>query len=140
MTTIRRAALAGAAVTLGLVALTGCSSSSDSAASSAAPASEAAASDGASPMMSPVLPPVIIDKTAMSATAKVGDTLYINVDKLAGTTIDVDKPDLIEVSQAHESGGAQFNPGGKVLKPGTAVITVTNPDNTTRTITVTITE
>lgn len=145
MTPIRRAALAGAAVTLGLVALTGCSSSSNSSASPAAPASEAGASEagasaGASPIMTSVLPPVIIDKTATSATAKVGDTLYINVDKLAGTTIDVDKPDLIEVSQAHESGGAQFNPGGKVLKPGTAVITVTNPDNTTRTITVTITE
>lgn len=143
MTVIRRTALAGAAVTLGLIALTGCSSSSDSSASTAAPtaapASEAA-SEAASPMMSPVLPPVIIEKTATSATAKVGDTLYINVDKLAGTTVAVDKPDLIEVSQAHESGGAQFNPGGTVLKPGTAVITVTNPDNTTRTITVTITE
>ena len=142
MTTIHRVALAGAVVTLGLVALTGCSSSSSSNTTSATSeaAESSAATDSASSMMSPVLPPVMVDSKATTATAKVGDTIVLNVDTLAGTTIDVDKPDLIEVMQAHETDGTKFNPGGKVLKAGTAVITVTNPDSTKRTITVTITE
>jgi hypothetical protein len=142
MIRLHRAGIAVATSVLALTVLTGCSSSSSGSSSSAASeaAESNAASDGASPMMSPVLPPIVIDKTATTATAKVGDTLYINVDKLAGTTIAVDKPDLIAVSQAHETDGTQFNPGGTVLKAGTAVTTVTNPDNSTRTITVTITE
>ena len=140
MIRLHRAGIAVATSVLALTVLTGCSSSSSSSSSASEAAESSAASDAASPMMSPVLPPIIIDKTATTATAKVGDTLYINVDKLAGTTIAVDKPDLIAVSQAHETDGTQFNPGGTVLKAGTAVITVTNPDNSTRTITVTITE
>jgi hypothetical protein len=70
----------------------------------------------------------------------VGDFIDIVVKKPAGTTIDTDKPDLLEISQAHEDGGAVFNPGAKALAAGTAVITVTNPDNTTRDITITITD
>ena len=134
--------IAVAASLVALTALTGCSSSSSDSTSPAASeaAESSAATDAASPMMSPVLPPVMVDATATTATAKVGDTIVLNVDKLAGTTIAVDNPDLIEVSQAYEADGAQFNPGGKALKAGTAVITVTNPDNTTRAITVTITE
>jgi hypothetical protein len=72
----------------------------------------------------------------------VGDFLDIVIpaDKLAGTTVSTDKPDLVELTQAHEDGGATFNPGGKTLAAGTAIITVTNPDNTTREITLTITQ
>jgi hypothetical protein len=75
-----------------------------------------------------------------TTTAKVGDFIDIVVDKVAGTTIDTDKPDLLEISQAHSDGSAEFNPGAKALAPGTAIITVTNPDSSTRDITVTITE
>ena len=125
------------AILVGLVALTGCSSSASDTASSAATSAESSA---ASPVMSPVMPPVVLEKTATTATAKVGDILDINVNTLAGTTIDVDQPDLLEVSQAHETDGTEFNPSAKALKAGTAVITVTNGDNTTRQITVTITE
>ena len=42
--------------------------------------------------------------------------------------------------QAKEEGGALFNPGGKTLAPGTAIITVTSPNSSTRDITLTITE
>ena len=142
MTRLNRTGIAVVTSVIALTVLTGCSSSSSSSTTSAASeaAESSAATDTASPMMSPVLPPVMVDQTATTATAKVGDTIVLNVDKLAGTTIAVDKPDLIEVSQAHETDGAQLNPGGKALKAGTAVITVTNPDNSTRTITVTITE
>ena len=142
MTRLNRTGIAVVTSVIALTVLTGCSSSSSSSTTSAASeaAESSAATDTASPMMSPVMPPVMVDQTATTATAKVGDTIVLNVDKLAGTTIAVDKPDLIEVSQAHETDGAQFNPGGKALKAGTAVITVTNPDNSTRTITVTITE
>ena len=135
---IRTPRAAGAAAALvGLVVLTGCSSSASETASSAATSAEASM---ASPVMSPVMPPVVLDKTATTAKATVGNILDINVDTLAGTTIDVDNPDLLEVTQAHETDGTQFNPSAKALKAGTAVITVTNGDNTTRQITVTITE
>ena len=135
---IRTHRTAGAvAILVGLVALTGCSSSASDTASSAATSAE---SSMASPVFSPVMPPVVLEKTATTATAAVGNILDVNVDTLAGTTIDVDKPDLLEVTQAHETDGTQFNPSAKALKAGTAVITVTNGDNTTRQITVTITE
>jgi hypothetical protein len=142
MNRLHRAGIVVATSLVALTVLTGCSSSSSDSTSSAATeaAESSAATDMASPMMSPVLPPVMVDQTATTATAKVGDTIVLNVDKLAGTTIAVDKPELLEVTQAYEADGAQFNPGGKALMPGTAVITVTNPDNTTRAITVTITE
>ena len=90
-----------------------------------------------------MLPPVIININETTATAKVGDFLDILVsdNALAGTTVDTDRPDLVELTQAYEEeGGAMFNPGGKTLAPGVAIITVTNPDSTTRDITLTITE
>ena len=87
-----------------------------------------------------MLPPVIVTEDMTSATAKVGDFIDIVVKNTAGTTIDTDKPDLLEISQAHNDGSAEFNPGAKALAPGTAIITVTNPDSSTRDITITITE
>jgi len=88
-----------------------------------------------------MLPPIIINIDETSATAKVGDNLDILVadNDIAGTTVSTDKPDLVELTQAHEDASATFNPGGRVLAPGTAVITVTNPDGSTRDITLTIT-
>ncbi len=148
---MRRVAIAGTIALLGVGVLAGCSSSSStdssSSAAATAAASSAAASTPASAAASPaasgstsMLPPVIITEGETTATAKVGDNLDIVVKTPAGTTIDTDKPDLIEVTQAHQDGSAIFNPGGKVLAPGTATIIVTNPDGTTRNIVVTITE
>jgi hypothetical protein len=142
---IRRVVAVGSIALLGVGVLAGCSSSSSSGSSSSAAASSAAsaaASAGASAAGSAAtgLPaPIIITAGQKSANAKVGDFIDIVVKKPAGTTIDTDKPDLLEVTQAHEDGGAVFNPGAKALAPGVAVITVTNPDNTSSTITVTIT-
>lgn len=89
-----------------------------------------------------MLPPVIINVDETTATAKVGDFIDILVadNDIAGTTVSTTTPDLVEVTQAREDGSAIFNPGGKALAPGTAIITVTNPDSTTRDITLTITE
>lgn len=138
MITIRRVAAIGATALLGAAVLAGCSSSSGSDASSAAaPASSAAASPAGSAGM---LPPVIITEGQTTASAKVGDFLDIVVDKVAGTTVSTDKPELLEVTQAREDNGAVFNPGAKALAAGTAILTVTNPDNSTRDITVTITQ
>ena len=89
-----------------------------------------------------MFPPVIIN-VRDEATAKVGDFIDILVadNDIAGTTVDTDQPELVELTQAYEEeGGAIFNPGGKALAPGVAIITVTNPDSTTRDITLTITE
>ena len=126
------------ALAAGSVALVGCSSSSTPAESSTAAASTAAEQGGSTSM----LPPVIITEDQTEATAKVGDFLDIVIpeDKLAGTTVDTDNTDLVELTQAKQEGEAFFNPGGRVLAPGTAVIEVTNPDNSVRTITLTITE
>jgi len=134
MNRTRTVVAASAAALVGLALLTGCSSSSSEPATSAS----AAASEGSTEM----LPPVIITEDQTSATAKVGDFLDIVVpeDQLAGTTVSTDQPDLVELTQAKEEGGALFNPGGKTLAPGTAIITVTSPNSSTRDITLTITE
>lgn len=129
---IRRIAVVGAVALLGVGVLAGCSSSSGSSESSTA---SAAASGGTQ-----VLPPVIVTEDMTSATAKVGDFIDIVVKEVAGTTIDTDKPELLEISQAHNDGSAEFNPGAKALAPGNATITVTNPDSSSRVIAITITE
>ncbi|MCX6432631.1 MAG: hypothetical protein NTX29_07510 [Actinobacteria bacterium] len=135
MSRIRTVAAVSAATLLGVAVLAGCSSSTSEPAASA---SAAASSAGSTQM----LPPVIITEDQTAATAKVGDYLDIIIaaDNLMGTTVATDKPDLVELTQAKEEGGATFNPGGKTLAPGTAIITVTNPDASTRDITLTITE
>ena len=55
-------------------------------------------------------------------------------------TIATDNPEVLEITQAKQEGDAIFNPGAKALAPGTAVITVTTPDNSTYDINVTVTE
>ena len=135
MSRTRTATAISAAALLGVALLAGCSSSSSDAAASSAPAASASAS-------TEMLPPVIITEDQTAATAKVGNFLDIIVpeDELAGTTVSTDKPELVELTQAKEEGGATFNPGGKCLAAGTAVITVTGKDGSSRDITLTITE
>ena len=119
-------------------ALVGCSSTSSAPAASEA-ASSASTEQGRSTSM---LPPVIIAEDQTEATAKVGDNLDILVpaDRLAGTTVHTDSPELVELTQGGQEGDALFNPGGKVLAPGTAIIKVVDPDSKVREITLTITE
>lgn len=149
-----RIAVLGATALVGAAVLAGCSSSSsDSAATAAAsPAASAAASSmasmsasemaamSASPIGGDVLPPVMVDETATTATAKVGDTIVFAVKKLAGTTIATDNADLFELTQGGEKDGAEFNPAAKALAAGTGVVTVTNPDASTRNVTITVTQ
>ena len=133
MNSTRRIAAIAAVAVLGVTALAGCSSSADSTpSSSAASTSESAG----------MLPPIIINIDETAATAKVGNYLDILTadNDIGGIEVSTDKPELVELTQAHEDGSATFNPGGKALAPGTAIITVKNPDGTTREITLTITE
>lgn len=136
MTRTGRIVAASATALLGIAVLAGCSASTSS--TPAAPASDAAASAGV--VGGDVLPPVIVEPTATTAEAKVGDTVVFNVDKLAGTTISTTTPDLVELTQGGEQDGAEFNPGAKALAAGTAVVTVTNPDSSMRDVTITISE
>lgn len=131
MIRMRTAAAVGAAALLSVGVLAGCSSSSDTA------TDEAAAGESTE-----MLPPVIIAEGDTSATCAVGNFLDIIVaeDKLAGTTVDSSDPALVEVTQGGEEGDALFNPGGSCLAAGSATITVTNPDGSTRDIALTITE
>ncbi len=126
---IRTAAAVGAAALLGISVLAGCSSDSDS-----------TSTETTSEENTQMLPPVIIEVGQTEATAKVGDFLDIIVEDVAGTTVATDSPEIVALTQAKEEGGAVFNPGGQVLAPGTAIITVTKPDMTESTITLTVTE
>jgi hypothetical protein len=133
MSRIRTAAAVSAAALLGVAVLAGCSSSSSETASSAS-----AAASGSTEM----LPPVIITEDQTSATCAVGNFLDIVIpeDKLAGTTVASSDEAMVSVTQAKQEGDALFNPGGECLAAGDAVITVTNPDSSTREIAITITQ
>jgi hypothetical protein len=136
MSRTRTAAAVSAAALLGIAVLAGCSSSSSSDTASSAAAS--AAASGSTEM----LPPVIITGDQTSATCAVGNFLDIIIPEgdLAGTTVASSDEAMVSVTQAKEEGGALFNPGGECLAAGEAVITVTNPDASTREIALTITE
>lgn len=130
MIRMRTAAAVGAAAILSVGVLAGCSSSDSG---------DSAADSGDSAQM---LPPVIIAEGDTSASCAVGDFLDILVPegKLAGTTVDTSDAGVVEVTQAKEEGGATFNPGGQCISAGSATITVTNPDGSTRDIAMTVTE
>lgn len=126
---MRTAAAVGAAAIMSIGVLAGCSSSDSS----------DSADSGDSTQM---LPPVIIAEGDTSASCAVGDYLDILVPegKLAGTTVDSSDAGVVEVTQAKEEGGATFNPGGQCMSAGSATITVTSPDGSTRDIAMTVTE
>ena len=139
--TLSKGAAVGAAALLGVSVLAGCSSSDSSSASSSdeTTASETTSEesmDGGSQM----LPPVIVEPGQTEASAKVGDFIDIVVEEIIGTTIATDNPEILKISQAYDDGSAIFNPGAEALAPGTAIITVTTPDNESYDITVTVTE
>jgi hypothetical protein len=85
-----------------------------------------------------MLPPVIITVDQMEAAAVVGDMIDIVVDDPVNTVIAVDNADVLEITQGSDDGSAIFNPGAKALAAGTATITVTNPDGSTRNIVVVV--
>jgi hypothetical protein len=128
MIRMRTAAAVGAAAIMSVGVLAGCSSDSGDSADS-----------GDSTQM---LPPVIIAEGDTSASCGVGDYLDILIPEgqLAGTTVDTSDAGVVEVTQAKEEGGAIFNPGGQCVSAGSATITVTSPDGSTRDIAMTVTE
>ena len=127
MKKINKIAAIGAISILGVTVLAGCSSSDESATDTAT-----------SSEVSQMLPPVIITADQMDAAAVVGDMIDIVVDDPVNTVIAVDNADVLEVTQGYDDGSAIFNPGAKALAPGTATITVTNPDGSTRNIVVVV--
>ncbi len=127
MKKINKIAAIGAISILGVSVLAGCSSSDES-------TTDTATSSETSQM----LPPVIITADQMDATAVVGDMIDIVVDDPVNTVIAVDNADVLEITQGYDDGSAIFNPGAKALAAGTATITVTNPDGSTRNIVVVV--
>lgn len=135
--TLSKGAAVGAAALLGVSVLAGCSSSdSSSEETTASETTSEDSMDGGSQM----LPPVIVEPGQTEASAKVGDFIDIVVEEIVGTTISTDNPEILKISQAYDDGSAIFNPGAEALAPGTAIITVTTPDNESYDITVTVTE
>lgn len=127
MKNINKLAAIGAIGILGVTVLAGCSSSDESATDSAT-----------SSESTQMLPPVIITVDQMEAAAVVGDMIDIVVDDPVNTVIAVDNADVLEITQGSDDGSAIFNPGAKALAAGTATITVTNPDGSTRNIVVVV--
>ena len=127
MKKMNKYAAMGAIGILGVTVLAGCSSSDES-------ATDTATSSESTQM----LPPVIITADQMDATAVVGDMIDIVVDDPVNTVIAVDNADVLEITQGSDDGSAIFNPGAKALAAGTATITVTNPDGSTRNIVVVV--
>ena len=134
MSRTRTVAAFGAAALMGVALLAGCSSSSES--------SEAAASPAASEGSTEMLPPVIITEEQTEATCAVGNFLDIVIpeDKMAGTTVASSDEAVVTVTQAKQEGDALFNPGGECVAAGSATVTVTNPDGSTRDIAITVTQ
>ena len=112
---------------LGVTVLAGCSSSDD-------PATEATTSSETSQM----LPPVIVTADQTDTSAAVGDMIDIVVDDPVNTTIAVDNPEVLEITQGKDDGSVLFNPGATALSPGTATIMVTSADGSIRDIVVTV--
>lgn len=127
MFSTRKSVALGAAGLLGLAVLAGCSSSEDTAGESTTTSET-----------SQMLPPVIIAVDQTDASAKVGDFIDIIADDPANTVISVDDPSILEITQGSDDGTVVMNPGAKALKAGTAVITVTNADGSTRQIVVVV--
>jgi len=72
------------------------------------------------------------------ASGVVGNTFVFEKTYDAGSTIGVDKPDILQVSQAVQDGGANLNAGALALAAGTATVTITNPDDSTREVVITV--
>lgn len=132
MIRMRKAAALGAAGLLGIAVLAGCSSD-DSADSADTTETSQEMTDGEQ-----MLPPVIITADQTEATAMVGDMIDIVVDDPVNTVVSVDNPDVLAVTQGMDDGSALFNPGAEALAAGTATVTVTNPDGSTRDIVITV--
>lgn len=141
-----RLALATVALPIAVFTLAGCSSTS--ADSSASPAASAPG-EGSAPASAPATPapigsgamaPVTISIMEAAHDVTVGDTIVFEVTKLAGTTVDSDAPDVVAVTQASESDGVVYNPGGTALKVGKANITITDEQNKPHYIHIEVTE
>ena len=126
MFSTRKAVAVGAAGLFGIALLAGCSSTEDT------------SGETTSSETSQMLPPVIIAVDQTDASAKVGDFIDIIADDPANTVISVDDSSILEITQGSDDGTAVMNAGAKALKAGTAVITVTNADGSTREIVVVV--
>lgn len=68
-----------------------------------------------------MLPPIMITK-AEDVSAKVGD--YLNVTTPNVTKVTTNNAAVLDVSQPHSDGSAEFNGGAKVVGPGKAELVV----------------
>lgn len=98
------------------VALAACSSPSPNPSPSPSPTASVSPSPTGR-----VLPPIPITK-AESITVNVG--AFLNVTTPDVTKVTTNNAAVLEVSQPHSEGSAEFNGGARVLAPGQATLTV----------------
>ena len=111
--------VAGSAVAV--LALTGCSSSSDQR------PSDVASSVGSDVQGANIPAPIVIEPSQTMVSATVGDALDFNVGAKPGKwDIESDDPTIVAVTKGGKNNGATFNPGGQALAPGTAKVTLTD--------------
>ena len=130
-------AIALAALPIAALLLVGCSSSDSTTADASA---STAASAVPAPIGSGAIAPVTIDMREAAHNVVVGDTIVFSVPNVVGTTVDSDNPEVVAVTQAGESDGVVYNPGGTALKVGKATITITDEKNQPHYIHIEVTE
>ena len=86
-----------------------------------------------------MLPPIIVIPGQTDVSVPVGLYIVFNVSDPAHSQVSTDTSNVLELSQGHDNGSAVFNPGGKALAEGTAVVTITESSGTTSTVTVHVT-
>jgi hypothetical protein len=86
----------------------------------------------------PTAATVVVGVDAVTAEASVGDSLEIETQKLAGTTIATQNEDLVSIYQGTEIDGVEVNPFVEARAPGTATVTVTRPNGSSYDLVITI--
>lgn len=99
-----------------LLALAGCSSSSDT------PSSSPSASQAAS-----LAAPIVVDPGQTEVTAAVGQFIDFNVGAKPGRwQVSSDNTAVLTVTPGGKNGSATFNPGAEAIAAGTATVTMTD--------------
>ena len=134
---VSRTAASAVAVIASIVLLSGCQPGLPVAGESGA---SALATDGSGGQAIDPSLPVIIAPDDGVATAAVGAFISFELptDEVTTTVITTDAPDIVEIFPASSEGGMLTPPSAVGLVPGTANITIEDPQGTQHTVVLTV--